>query len=288
MSGEKTSASAELEEIIMKSCDLPTIPSVAGRVVKLISDPNVTANDLNKAIMTDVSLAARVLKIANSSFYGCRSTINTVSHAIVVIGFGMIRNIVMAASTKNVYKHYGLTEKLLHDHSVGTAMATYLIEKGLGRRQSEEAFLAGLFHDIGKVILNNTDPDRFMAVTKEVYNEGRDSTEVEREVFGFTHAEVGSLVIRKWNFSADLEVLINRHHQLSEMAQDEPHIYQLTALVNLADDLCYKHGIGVREPQNIDLSNHPAIALLGLDNEMLLKIEEELPVAYQNERALFD
>ena len=288
MSGEKTTASAELDEMIMKSCDLPTIPSVAGRVIKLVSDPSVTANELNKVIMTDVSLAARVLKIANSSFYGCRSTINTVSHAIVVIGFSMIRNIVLAASTKNVYKRYGITEKMLHDHSVGAAMATYLIEKALGRKQSEEAFLAGLFHDIGRVILNNTDPDRFMVVTKEVYNEGRDSTEVEREVFGFSHAEVGSLVLRKWNFSAELEKVIAHHHRLSEMGQDEPQVHQVTAIVNLADDLCYKLGIGLREPQAIDLIEHPAMNILGLDHERMLIVEEELPIAYENERSLFE
>ena len=288
MPEEETAVSSELDEFITKSCDLPTIPSVAGKVIKLVSDPEVTANDLNKAIMTDVSLAARVLKIANSSFYGCRTTINTVSHAIVVIGFNMIRNIVMAASTKNVYKRYGITEKLLHDHSVGAAMATYLIENVIGQKQSEEAFLAGLFHDIGKVILNNTDPDRFMIVMKEVYNEGRDSTEVEKEVFGFTHSDVGSLVLRKWNFSAELEKVVAQHHHLSEMGEDEPEVRKLIAIVSLADDFCYKLGIGLREPQAIDLTNHPALNIFGIDNEGVLKIEEELPVAYQNERSLFD
>ena len=85
--------SNDMEEIIMQSCDLPTMPDIAGKVVQLVSDPNTTADILNKAIMADPAMAARVLKLANSSFYGCLRSVNTLTQAIVIIGFGTIKNI---------------------------------------------------------------------------------------------------------------------------------------------------------------------------------------------------
>ena len=279
---------ADLEEIILKSCDLPTIPSVAGKVVQLVSNQNTTAEHLNKAITVDQALTARVLKIANSSFYGCRSTINTISQAVVVIGFAMIRNIVMAASTKGVYKHFGLTEKMLHDHAVGTAMASYHVEKAIGLKKSEEAFLSGLLHDIGKVILNNTDPDRFKQAMQTVYNEGRDYVEVEQEVFGFTHSDVGSLVIKKWKFSEEMEQMIKYHHMPDQLDGSDPYVQRLSAIVQLADALCYKAGIGVREPQEIDLLQLPAVGILRLDPERMEKLQEDLQVSYEKERSNFE
>ena len=279
---------ADLEEIILKSCDLPTIPSIAGKVMQMLSNANTTAEHLNKAIIVDQALTARVLKIANSSFYGCRSTISTVSQAVVIIGFTTIRNVVMAASTKGVYKQFGLTEKMLHDHSVGTAMACYHVEQMSGQKKSEEVFLSGLLHDIGKVILNNTDPDRFKKVMQIVYNDGRDFSEVEQEVFGFTHSDVGSLVIKKWKFSDEMEQMIKHHHNPDQFDGSDPYLQRLTATVNLADALCYKTGIGVRDPQEIDLSQYPSVGILKLDHGQLEKIEEELKISYEKERGNFE
>ncbi len=280
--------SADLEEIILKSCDLPTMPAVANRVVQMMSDPKTTAEHLNKAIIVDQALAARVLKIANSSFYGCRSTINTVSQAIVIIGFNQIRNIVMAASTKGVYKQFGLTEKMLHDHAVGTAMACYHVEQAAGMKKSEEAFLSGLLHDIGKVILNNTDPDRFRTVMQAVYNDGRDFSEVEQEVFGFDHTDVGSLVIKKWKFSHEMGEMIKHHHHPEELEGGDMYLQRLTAIVNLADSLCYKVGIGTKESQEVDLTQLASVSTLKLDPGQLEKIEVDLKETYEKERANFE
>lgn len=279
---------ADLEEIILKSCDLPTIPAVAGKVMQLISDPKTTAEHLNKAIMIDQALAARVLKIANSSFYGCRSTINTVSQAIVVIGFNMIRNIVMAASTKGVYKQFGLTEKMLHDHAVGAAIACFHVEKAAGLKKTEEAFLSGLLHDIGKVILNNTDPERFRKVMQTVYNDGRDFADVEQEVFGFTHSDVGSLVLKKWKFSEEMAHMIKFHHAPDQVGDADPYVHRLTAIVNLADSLCYKLGIGTRSPQDMDLTQSPSASYLKLTPEQLQKLETDVRESYDKERSNFE
>jgi putative nucleotidyltransferase with HDIG domain len=278
---------SDLETIIMKSCDLPTMPAIAGRVVSMLSEQNTTAEALTKTISVDPALAARVLKIANSSFYACRRSINTLSQAIVVIGFQTLSNVVFAASTKDVYKRFGLSEKMLHDHAVGTAMATHLVEKAVGLKKSEEVFLAGLLHDIGRVVLNNTDPERYGQVMAAVYNEGRDPLEAEREMFGFTHVDVGGLVLRKWNFSPEMEQVVANHHNIERLDPSDVYVRRMGSLVAVADALCDKIGIGLRAPLETDLAALPAVAGLKLSAETLTGLETALKSSYDAERALF-
>lgn len=267
--------SNDMEEIIMQSCDLPTMPDIAGKVVQLVSDPNTTADILNKAIMADPAMAARVLKLANSSFYGCLRSVNTLTQAIVIIGFGTIKNIVLAASTREVYKRFGLLEKMLHEHSTAVAMATFHIAREISFKNSEEAYLVGLLHDIGKVVLNNSDSDKFRSVMEEVYNTGRHFGEVEKEVYGFSHYEVGALVIRKWNFSPEMESVIRFQRDLN-MLEKGSFALQLAASVNLADALCFKLGIGVKEAGEIDIESLEAVSILKLDSAKLASIEEKI------------
>jgi len=268
--------SNDMEEIIMQSCDLPTMPDIAGKIVQLISDPDTTADMLNKAIMADQSMAARVLKLANSSFYGCLRSVNTLTQAIVIIGFGTIKNIVLAASTKEVYKRFGLVEKMLHEHSTAVAMASFHVASVINLKNKEEAYLAGLLHDIGKVVLNNSDADKFRSVMEEVYNTGRNFAEVEQEVYGFSHYEVGALVIRKWNFSPEMEAVIRFQRDLDKLEKGDIFALQLASAVNLADALCFKLGVGVKEAGEIDIEALKALSILKLDSAKVANIEEKI------------
>lgn len=278
----------ELEKIIMNSCDLPTIPAVAGMVVQLVSDPNASVEMLSKAIRADEALAARVLKIANSAFYGCLRAVNTLSQAIRIIGFNTIKSIVLAASTKEVYKKFGLTEKILHDHSLGTAIAALYIAREVGFKKREEAFLAGLLHDIGKVILNNDLQKRFKLVMEEVYNTGRSFAEIEIEIFGFTHADVGGLVIKKWNFSSEMEQVVSFHHNIEVLEKADPYVVKLTSIINLADALCYKVGIGGWADEDMDLTAFRSFDILKLTEDRLAGLEEKLLESYAAEQAILD
>ncbi len=144
----------ELEVMIMTASDLPTIPVVATKVMQLIESESATAEELAKVVASDPAVAARVLKISNSSFYGCQRQIQTLSHAIVVLGFATLKSLVVAASVKQVYQPYGLTEKMLWEHSFGAGLAARIIAQETRLVSEEEAFLGGLFHDIGKIIMN--------------------------------------------------------------------------------------------------------------------------------------
>ena len=278
----------ELESMIMTASDLPTIPVVATKVMQLIENESASAEELAKVVSSDPAVAARVLKISNSSFYGCQRQIQTLSHAIMVLGFGTLKSLVVAASVKQVYKPYGLTEKMLWEHSFGAGLAARVIASNTRIVNEEEAFLGGLFHDIGKIILNNLDNQKFQMVVQKCYNEGMSFLEAEQQVFSYNHAEVGGLVIKKWNFPAILMQAVLKHHSF-DFAEDED-IYQvrLTCVVGLANLFCHKLGIGVREPED-DLLLHETVPaqLLNLDEDRIEALLVKIQEAYEKDKSFF-
>jgi putative nucleotidyltransferase with HDIG domain len=278
----------ELESMIMSASDLPTIPVVATKVMQLIESESASAEELARVVSSDPAVAARVLKISNSSFYGCQRQIQTLSHAIMVLGFGTLKSLVVAASVKQVYKPYGLTEKMLWEHSFGAGLAARVIANSTRIVNEEEAFLGGLFHDIGKIILNNLDNQKFQMVVQKCYNEGMSFLDAEQQVFTYNHAEVGGLVIKKWNFPAILMHAVLKHHSF-EFAEDED-IYQvrLTCVVGLANLFCHKLGIGVREPED-DLLLHETIPakMLEMDEARIEILLEKIAAAYEKDKSFF-
>jgi putative nucleotidyltransferase with HDIG domain len=278
----------ELETAIMTAADLPTIPVVAIKVMQLIESEKATAEELAKIVSSDPAVAARVLKISNSSFYGCRRQIQTLSSAIVILGFSTLRSLVVAASLKQVYKPYGLTEKMLWEHSFAAGLAARIIARQTRAANEEQAFLAGLFHDIGKIIMNTLDRGKFQEVMQRCYNEGLSFEEAERTVYPFGHDEVGAHVIKKWNFPEDLTVAILQHHILEFDRLIDPALMNLTAVTSLADKFCLKLGIGMREPvEDVDLAGSAAAQLLKLSGERIELLLEAFEAAFETDRALF-
>jgi len=279
----------ELETAIMTAADLPTIPVVAIKVMQLIESNTATAEELAKIVSSDPAVAARVLKISNSSFYGCRRQIQTLSGAIVILGFSTLKSLVVAASVKQVYKPYGLTEKMLWEHSFAAGLAAKIIANGTRATNEEEAFLAGLFHDIGKIIMNTLDRNKFQEVMQHCYNEGISFGQAERGVYPFSHDEVGAYVIKKWNFPEILTGAILQHHKLEfDELLDDPAMIKLTAVTALADLFCLKLGIGVREPQEeIELAGSKPGQMLKITEQSAQALLEAFGAAFEADKALF-
>ena len=278
----------ELEQIIMAAGDLPTIPVVATKVIQLLEDEDATADDLAKAVSSDPAVAARVLKISNSSFYGAQRQIQTLPHAIMMLGFVTLKSVVVAASVKQVYHPYGLTEKLLWEHSFGAGLAARLIAAELRQINPDEAFLGGLFHDIGKQIMNFLDKDKFQEVMQRSYNDDISFEEAERMLFPYTHEEAGALVLKKWNFPEPLMKAVLAHHTLDLADDEEQYVVLLTNIVSLANLFCHRHGVGtLRALEELDLAaSQPAINLR-LDQERTTALLERFIEAYTKDQAFF-
>lgn len=278
----------DLEQIIMAAGDLPTIPIVATKVMQLMEDENATADDLAKVVASDPAVAARVLKISNSSFYGCQRQIQTLPHAIMMLGFVTLKSVVVAASVKQVYHPFGLTEKLLWEHSFGAGLAARIIASSTRLVNPEEAFLGGLFHDLGKIIMNFLDKDTFLEAMQRCYNDGIEFDEAEKSLFPYTHEEVGALVIKKWNFPDHLMKAVMAHHSLALPDDEDPYLVRLTCVVSLANIFCHRFGIGtISGESDIDVAASAPATQLGISNEKIEELLTSFKEAYDKDQTFF-
>jgi len=280
-------ASHQLHKIIMTTRDLPAMPQVAGKVLELSSDPNTSAAQLQQVIADDQAMAARILKIANSAMYSCSRKIKTLTEAIVMLGFNSIRSLVVTSAARNLYQtsgtRSGLKERLLWEHSIGCAFACRKIAQQRHPALAEEAFLAGLMHDIGKLVLNLQVPEKFDEIVQIVYNEGRCFHETERALLDFDHTHVGSLLVNKWKLSPVLEDVILEHHNEEVFTEDRP----LLLYLDLANRICRKAGVGFTDEPDLDLVDSPSNRILRLSPEAIEQTMTELQEALEDEMDIF-
>jgi len=217
---------------------LPTLPLVATRLLRAVAQPDTTPDEIARILSLDPSLTARTLRLANSEFYGFPRRVGSVDLAVVVLGANPIRDLALSAS---VFRTIGETDDLMEDvwrHSLAAGVAARILADRSRYRLSSEAYAAGLLHDIGTVVLRQTDPDRFQAVIAMVRDQGETIEEAERGLFGSCHAEVGAWLAERWGLPADLVEAIACHHR-PETARRNP---ELAQLVHVATSLAERAG----------------------------------------------
>ncbi len=281
---------AELKRAVAVIGELPAIPAIASKVMMIANNANASAEDLRKIIEQDPTLAARVLKVANSSLYGFGRQIETLRHAVTLLGFRTVECLVMAASLRDTFKHFGLAEKLMWEHSTYTGvvagrLATYKEVKV----DRESAFTAGLLHDLGKIAFSNVYRERYQKVVARTYNEGCAAVDAEREEFGFDHAALGARVAEKWNLPQTLVNAIRYHHHTPDAyPKAAPDNLRLIALTTLATRACTRLGLGRRGAvESIELGELPAWGALGLTPEDVVPVLELVATEAQSAKGLF-
>jgi len=224
------------ELILSQSGELPALPKAACHIMAVIEDPKTTATRLEKALAMDQTLTAKVLRIANSPFYGAVREIRTVSEAIVRLGFVTIRNWTVVTATKSVFLAPGagtLYQKIWRQ-SVLSAMAGQLVGQALGTREPEGLFIGGLMQNIGQLVLARSHPQLFQEILTKSETSGRPYHEVERSLLGFDHGALGALLIQDWNLSEELEQAVRWHHSFDdENAQQS----KLAAMIALGEEI---------------------------------------------------
>jgi putative nucleotidyltransferase with HDIG domain len=256
--------------------DLPPMPHIAAQVIDKLSEADSTPREIHHLIIKDQALAARVLKVANSPYYGASRSISTLRDAVMFMGFDSIRSLIMTAVLKGVFSHVSLSEKLLWEHSVGCGFAARKIGEEVGFQRREEAFIAGLMHDVGKAVLFLRSPAVMRDIMQEVYNDGGNFFEVEERMLGFTHADVGKVIADKWRFAPEIEDAIASHHQ-PDLARSAP---ELTRIVSLANSICHKLEVGPTRKPDLDLNELESAKALQLSptsiEMMLFAVREAL------------
>ena len=272
----------DFKTVVNSIRDLPPMPAVAVKVLELLNDPNVNYEKLGAAISSDAAVSARMLKVSNSAFYSMKRQIKTLEHAIAIVGERTLRSLVLAASLEGMNKSYGLLEKMLWEDSMGCAIGCRILARRFASADPEEAFLAGLFRHLGKIVMNYSDPEAYRSLAEMAYSERGSSSELEGRFFPYAHTVVGAAVLDKWNFARSL-VMSTLHHEDMVISLDEEEdgeaLLRLTATVNLAGHVCRKLGIGQREPdEELNLLLCPGAKALNLEEDevqsALIEVEE--------------
>ncbi|HEB57216.1 MAG TPA: HDOD domain-containing protein [Gammaproteobacteria bacterium] len=211
-----------------------SLPDIAIRLNDMVNDSNCSIADIGSLISQDAALSARLLKIVNSSFYGFPSKIDTISMAITVIGTRQLRDLVLATSV--IGKFQQLPEGLISIdtfwyHNLICATATRLIAAKLQIRNSERFFIAGLLHDVGKLVMYLTEPELSRKVLQRMHEPHEDITQLELDAFGFDHATLGGELLRQWKLPESLIEPVSYHHRPT----DAENYAQETAAVSLAN-----------------------------------------------------
>ena len=277
----KTDALETLRKLVGKTCDLPPLPATALTVMRMTEDPWVSARDLQAVITRDQSLCARVLRIVNSPIYGLRSEISTVSHAVAILGMDVLRTTVIAVTVQQMcggskVLGHDLTTRLLADHSWGAAVAARKVAARVKYPSLEEAFLCGLMHDIGKIVLLRNFPARYGEIISDAYRGAiASSRDAEQESFGFSHAHVGALLAERWGFPPQLWEAISFHHD----PLSAPTHCRLAAITSLANGLMALLELGFHRNPQLDVAGLPAVGVLNLDGAAIEELVAELRAA---------
>ncbi|MBI2413290.1 MAG: HDOD domain-containing protein [Deltaproteobacteria bacterium] len=274
-----TAQREKITEVALKASELPVLPVTTQKVLSLMADPDVSIEKIKRLIGADPGLTTKMLMVANSAFYGSYRNIQNLTQAILRLGLNAVRSIVVATSMKNVYKRFGLTEKLLWEQIIGSALAANLIARQTRLSDPEDAFIGGLLHDIGKVVLNNEFPEEFARVMERVYNDSVPFHVAETEVFDFSQRKLGAEVVKKWGFPETLEKLLLNFDDQEEIKK-EKYLYNLVTIITLADRMCQKFGMGWRKPggNGVDFGNLPEA--LGLDQAEMKDLTEKIQVTF--------
>jgi len=231
-----------LESLLARINDIPTLPASVLRVMQMIEDPYCSSSDLAKVIQADPAMAAKVLKLANSSYYGFRQKIGNIPQAVTLLGFATLKNTLLAAAVFDMFRASGTGFDLpgLWKHSVTTATAAKLIAKRARYPQSEKAFTAALMHDIGKIILARFIPQGLAEIVDTVQTEQLAMYDAEKKVLGLSHPALGAWVLGRWNMPGPIVEAVEFHHHPTR-AQTS---FDLAAIVYLANILAHRSGLG--------------------------------------------
>lgn len=272
---------SDLEKIILDTIDIPSLPTVAMKALELINDDGSSIDELERIISQDQSFSARLLRIANSPYYGMNRRIDTISSGVMLIGFNTMKSLVVAASLKDMHRKFGLFEQKLWEHSLGVSVASSLLAKVTKMVQPEEALVAGLIHDVGKTILNNSIPDKYTLVSQKVYEEGLFFKDVENDLLGYTHCDVGGLIARKWKLPKNLEIVIEYHHSESLPVFEDSAYEASCQIVSVADAICLSQSIGLKGPENVKVP----YKVIGLSESGYNKFMELFKANYAEQKA---
>lgn len=256
-------------EIVRKVTTIATLPEVTSQIIKTVEDPKSTATQLHKIISHDPALITRILKVVNSAFYGLPGQIGSIERAIVLLGLNAVKNIAVAASLGQLFRGGRLSSEFaakdLWTHCIAVGVAARDLAKNMKVPVADEAFLAGMIHDMGILVALQQYPEKLRMVCDQAKASARPFCEIEREALGLDHQQLGAALAEHWKFPRSCQLVAGYHHRPQALSEQGR---LLVTLVYVADTICgqSKHGFNLTTVHQV------------LDNAVLndVKIEKSL------------
>jgi putative nucleotidyltransferase with HDIG domain len=226
----------ELADVIKNIRDLPSLPVVVLEVLRSFEQKDASTGLLAEKVAKDQALAAKTLRLANSSFYGLSRKVTTIQQAITILGFDSIRTLITAAAVTDVFsgsKHGAFDFKGFWRHAIGTALCAKMLARQMNLNQ-DYAFVSGLMHDIGRLVMVTRFPERYMEAMKYRAEHDCFMIEAERTVIGLDHTVVGRALAEYWKFPAVMQKAIANHH-----APEDTDLGDIPAIVHVAESISH-------------------------------------------------
>lgn len=269
-------SSTSLEETAARIRDVSSLPHVVLQIMDVVNAPDSSASDLKNAVEMDPSLTARLLRTVNSAAYRARTEIRTVHHAIAYLGFTVVRNVALASTVADIFRDEkkigSYSRQALWRHLVSVGVASRMIAARTGLQDFEDAFLAGLLHDFGIILLDQNCHSQFVATIESL---APDDTlcRAEMRSFGFTHAELAGAVAHKWNLPSTVLAAILHHHDAQRCSD---HNKRIVEVVELANFICASKGVPSVDAATVEPPSAETLDSLSINREDYRVLWEDL------------
>lgn len=272
---------ANLESVLDGAVKIPTLPTIYNEINEVVEDPEGTFTEIGRIISGDASLSARLLKIVNSSFYGFPTKVETITHAVTIVGTAQLRDLVLATTVMNQFK--GIPKDLVDmkafwAHSVACGLAARIIAVYMRDPNAERFYVTGILHDLGRLVLFLNETEKINEAIKLTHEDNILLKDAERSILGFDHAEVGSALISMWELSPRLEEVVCYHHN----PMKAPNHPLDASIIHTADLIAHAMELGKSGERFVPPLEARAWDMIGLSSSIVGSVVEQLERQFED------
>lgn len=251
---------------------LPTLPPIVQKLNKMIEDEKTSIHQIADLIEKDQIITTKILRLANSAFYGFPKKVSTVQNALMLLGINIVKVLIITSSIFDIiYKE----DVDLWEHSIGVAACSKILAERLELKEPQEVATAGLLHDLGKIVEKVSFKEDYKKILELMQN-NKDPLKAEKEILGIDHAEIGSFLMRIWNIPDRLIEAVDAHHELEKAKKFKKE----AAIVHLSNVLIHARGYGSSLYKKVPPLQEKALKILKLNifeiKEIFFKLEPRL------------
>ena len=261
----------DIHEVVSQQISLPSAPAVVHQLTALMTKDDVSSNQIANIVETDQALTAKILKLVNSPFYGFSRKIASVEEAVTMLGIDSLQQLFLTTSVVNTMQTESTVLSMdafwTHSFSVGV-FAKHLLHSQSSEVRNE-AFVCGVMHDIGRLLLMRIDPDKYVSF----YDKGESVSVLEKESswFGADHQYAGQLLAQKWNFPNSFISAISHHHDPDQSESNQ----LLVSAIHIADLICHALNLGRSGNEFVSMFSQSAWQRMEIDSKLLGRIIRE-------------